>query len=433
MKRKDLLSKRYLYAFFLFTLFLYTPNLLEGFIASNVNTDMTNNEFNVINYSIKTSPLQAISYDASVPYVNENESNVIIDGVVSEGEYADSYKSDHDIVAYWEHNDENLTIALVTPGKGFIAMGLGTSGMVGADMKIGGWFDNNNTAYCFDATGSHWISAPYVIKDTSFDVIEFSASQNNDGTTFEFKIPMNSSDSLDKPMETNNTINFFFAYHFTSDNIFDETLGNYGHNASMPNTYIKKLFFKIPLQPIDTQMSFSFPLKVNQGDNFTLGVELKDEDLNPIPNMTIEFFRKTEFGILTIGEVKTDSNGKAILYYSSTVLTGNITIGANFKEYIGKSGPIDFYYKSKILSADVNFLYTPDLQDEVRDIFFIPLQSDIQGGVFYLLLLRDFLFYLALLSIWGVYAYNTVTILTLRFIKDKKSSKTEKGFVLEEN
>jgi hypothetical protein len=417
MNGKNYLSKRYVYSFLILVAFLFSPIFFENYTDENLIITEDLSLGNSSNIAISTSKIQATLSDTSIPYVLDNVSTVNIDGIISSGEYLESYSSNIDLVAYWEHNGVNLSVALVAEGLGFIAIGLGSDVMDGANMIIGGYNATSGSHYCSDAVGVSGYSNPISI-DSVNNIIECDASENATSTIFEFKIPMNSGDSQDKSLETNGTYNFFFTFHTTLDNVFDPGIGNHnGMPRSNPN---RQLFFRPLLEVYDTQISLVAPLEVNQGENLTLKAILLDESQNPIENMNVDFFRETGFGNLIIGNETTDSNGTAEFVYSNNLLRGNVTFGVTFNELIGKVGPVDTIFRKSEIISSVTYSYTDVEEAEVRDVFFIPIEQECcAGGIFYLLVFRDALFYLALLAIWGIYFYSLFTIFGFRFIKGK--------------
>jgi hypothetical protein len=442
MKMKDLLSKRYFYSFFVFIIFLLSPLILDSAIENSLTIIEDSGEIPSLNYVVKTSKLQIIPSDALIRFKNETESNVAIDGTVTDGEYNTSYVSEIGLVAYWEHSGTNLSVALVANGLGFIVIGLGSNKMNGADMIVGGYNQTSGSPYCLDTIGVSSYSDPVeldVDNGGSFDVYDFSASENVTSTIFEFKIPLNSSDTQDNVLEINKTYNFFFTYHMSNDNVFDPVIGNH-ISGTWAHSDAEKIFYLQPklnltsTEIFQTQLSLTIPTEVNQGSNFTLTTILRDENQSTIENMTIEFFRETSFGVLNIGNAKTDENGIAEMVYINFVIEGIVTFTAVFYGFRGNIGSIDTLYYESEVSSDLIFMSTEIEEAEVRDVFFIPLEQECcAGGIFYLLLFRDALFYLALLAIWGIYFYSLITIFGMRFIKGKSKANQDSKNDMEAN
>ncbi|MHA1991772.1 MAG: DOMON domain-containing protein [Candidatus Hodarchaeales archaeon] len=439
---KDLFSKRYFYSFFVFTIFLLSPLILDNAIDNSITIIEDSGENPILNYVVKTSKLQTIPSDAVIKFKNETESNVVIDGAVTDGEYNTSYVSEIGLVAYWEHSSTNLSVALVANSLGFIVIGLGSDKMNGADMIIGGYNGTSGSPYCLDTIGVSSYSDPVeldVDNGGSFDVYDFSASENATSTIFEFKIPLNSSDTQDNVLEINKTYNFFFTYHMSNDDVFDPVIGNH-ITGTWAHSDPEKIFYLQPklnltsTEIYQTQLSLTIPTEVNQGSNFTLTTILKDENQSTIENMTIEFVRVTAFGILNIGKVKTDENGIAEIIYSNYVIEGIVTFTAIFYGFRGNIGSTDTLYYESEVSSSVIFKSSKIDEAEVRDVFFIPIEQECcAGGIFYLLLFRDALFYLTLLAIWGIYMYSLFTIFGMRFIKSKSKANQESKNDMEVN
>ncbi|MHA2168970.1 MAG: DOMON domain-containing protein [Candidatus Kariarchaeaceae archaeon] len=174
---------------------------------------------------IQTDSIIIDQVDTSIPFVDT--SNVIIDGNVTDNEYQAEYyvpiiqspESPSDgILVYWEFNDDNLTVALISSGTGWVSLAIGTS-MFDANMIMGG-LDGLN-AYCNDTISKGLVIPP---DDTtqvggSNDILAYNATESATNTTLEFVIPLDSGDSNDKLLVANNSYTMFFAYHETIDDI----------------------------------------------------------------------------------------------------------------------------------------------------------------------------------------------------------------------
>ena len=102
MKKGNYLSKRTLYAFLLFSMFIFTPIVFEDIVNNTVTSIEDTSTNNIANNVIVTSKIQTITYDTSVPFIYENSTNVIFDGIISPGEYTESYTDAIGLTAHWE-------------------------------------------------------------------------------------------------------------------------------------------------------------------------------------------------------------------------------------------------------------------------------------------------------------------------------------------
>ncbi len=84
----------------------------------------------------------------------------------------------------------------------------------------------------------------------------------------------------------------------------------------------------IPLIPTDLQ--FSVPRSVGEGEEFTLGVVLTDDVGQPVVDALITFTMHITFGKLNLGNATTDANGTASLNYTLAA-TGEFLMDANFR------------------------------------------------------------------------------------------------------
>ena len=85
-------------------------------------------------------------------------------------------------------------------------------------MIIGGV--NGTTQYCYDVVG---LSGHKHENDTenggTYDVLEYSVSEDISSTTLEVVIPLNTGDSLDPVLELGKEADFFFAYSQNNDSM----------------------------------------------------------------------------------------------------------------------------------------------------------------------------------------------------------------------
>ncbi|MHA2251075.1 MAG: DOMON domain-containing protein [Candidatus Kariarchaeaceae archaeon] len=181
----------------IFILLLYpTTQAKDKGISDNTTIDITEME----------------QFDVIIPYDNVS----LVDGIISVDEYSHFYyDSVSQITAFWEHSDENLIVGLVSPGTGWVALGIGDA-MFNSTMIIGGF---DNTAYCFDYVGlSNWNHVQDTIQGGSNDIIKYNATEDTN-TTLEFVIPLNTEDQLDPILEINQTYSMFLAYQASSDDM----------------------------------------------------------------------------------------------------------------------------------------------------------------------------------------------------------------------
>jgi len=159
-------------------------------------------------------PTPAIEEKAATPGA---EAAPTVDGAVAEGEYPNT-TSVGDMQMWWHNDGESLTMAVQGPTEGWIGVGLDPdASMQGADFKLAAV--ENGEARVTDAWGMQ-PTGPNHPPDTELggtDDIAESAVVTEDGVTrFEFRIPLDSGDQYDKPLEPGGTYPIIVA-HASSD------------------------------------------------------------------------------------------------------------------------------------------------------------------------------------------------------------------------
>lgn len=139
-----------------------------------------------------------------------------VDGVIAEGEYPHSTEV-VGVKVYWYNDAEKLYVGLVSPGKGFVAIGFGPERrMKGANIIITAVKDSEVVTR--DDFG---IAETNHAPDTSLggedNVLKAAGTEDGEGTVIEFAIPLDSGDQFDKPLEPGKTYNIIVSYHRTSD------------------------------------------------------------------------------------------------------------------------------------------------------------------------------------------------------------------------
>ena len=151
---------------------------------------------------------------------NKTETMVlpIVDGLVEEGEYSNLvYDAATGISVGWTNNDESIYIALKSPGKGWVSIGIDPdSAMRGANFIIG-YYDEG--VYISDEYGtSNFVHNMDKNLGGTDDVLEYAGSET-DQTVIEFKIPLDSGDDYDKSLKSGNRYDCIIAYNNNADNL----------------------------------------------------------------------------------------------------------------------------------------------------------------------------------------------------------------------
>lgn len=330
--------------------------------------------------------------DISIP--KTNVSRVIIDGTIGANEYNGSfYESFTGLTAYWEHNGVNLTIGLVSPGTGWVAIGFGEQ-MDGSNMIMGG--SSNDVAYSIDLVGVGHLHFNDTEQGGTSDILEFAASENDTSTIFEFIIPLNSSDSLDPAMQENGEYSIFFGYHLTSDII------------TAQHSVYSNIFHAL-LRPFvishATTINLEILTAVDQGEAFNISATLVDGSGQPLQGFEIEFFRVVVYGTLTIGNGTADATGKVTITYKSDHISGSQIFGAIFHELIIEGAAVHDLYEESQDTSELTFMVEKEPENLGRDILSFILQASV---------------WLVFIIIWIIYfymGYNIFRIATERSTK----------------
>lgn len=154
-----------------------------------------------------TSPSLPIGTSTSTP---------IVDGVIHTGEYAHAMEAGGFRV-YWSNDAIVLRMGLLSPGTGYVAIGLAPERrMQGANFILGA-VQNGRTDMRDDyGTGVLSHSAD-VDNGGSSDILAYEGRELNGQTTIEFIIPLDSGDAFDKPLEPGKTYEVLVAFHSTND------------------------------------------------------------------------------------------------------------------------------------------------------------------------------------------------------------------------
>ncbi|MDD5264226.1 MAG: DOMON domain-containing protein [Candidatus Bipolaricaulis sp.] len=139
-----------------------------------------------------------------------------VDGVISDGEYPHSVEI-AGVKVYWVNDGRVLCIGLVSPGTGYVAIGLDpVERMLGANFVLGSVAEGVLTIrddYGNAATGH---DADTTLGGTD-NLLSAAGHQWADQTVVEFVIPLNSGDSTDKQLVPGSSYPILVAYNALSD------------------------------------------------------------------------------------------------------------------------------------------------------------------------------------------------------------------------
>jgi hypothetical protein len=150
------------------------------------------------------------------PVVRTSATLPSVDGTIKPGEYSGKV----DLVGVevnWSTDKNALRIGLVSPGTGWVAIGLDPQLMMDkANMILGAVVDGAVVAR--DDVGTGLFSHGPDTSAGGQDNLLAAAGREVDGKTIlEFAIPLNSGDSADRPLVVGQTYKIIVAYQATSD------------------------------------------------------------------------------------------------------------------------------------------------------------------------------------------------------------------------
>ncbi len=159
-------------------------------------------------------PTAALTADPSSP----TPTTPTVDGVINADEYPFSTKAEN-VEVYWYNDGESLTIALIAPTTGWVAIGLDPiAGMDGADFLFAA--ATAEGPRFMDAYGKRGGGLPHQ-PDTALggmdSILAAAVSESNEVTRAEIQIALNSGDAYDKALRPGDRVRFIVAYGRADD------------------------------------------------------------------------------------------------------------------------------------------------------------------------------------------------------------------------
>ncbi|MCK5827025.1 hypothetical protein KAH43_00765 [Candidatus Bipolaricaulota bacterium] len=164
-------------------------------------------------------PTEAPTDEGAEPAITEPavaEADYAIDGWVVDGEYAHEMTI-AGIEVYWANDAQQLRIGLVSPGTGYVSIGFDPDRqMEGANIIIAAVHEGQLTIR--DDYGHEPLAhIEDTIRGGQDDIIASAGNQWPDETVIEFIIPLDSGDSMDKPLLAGHAYTVLVAYHSMLD------------------------------------------------------------------------------------------------------------------------------------------------------------------------------------------------------------------------
>jgi hypothetical protein len=151
------------------------------------------------------------------PTVRTSATQPSVDGTIKVGEYTSKIADLAGVEVSWAADKDTLRIGLVSPGTGYVAVGLDPQSMMDkANILLGAVV--NGAIVARDDVGTGLFSHAADTSVGGRDNILAAAGREVEGKTImEFAIPLSSGDSADRPLMLGQTYRIIVAYHATSD------------------------------------------------------------------------------------------------------------------------------------------------------------------------------------------------------------------------
>ncbi len=140
-----------------------------------------------------------------------------IDGTVDMDEYMHATSdSTTGITVSWTNTEDTIYVALESPGTGYVAIGFDPDTAMSGANFIFGYVTSMGTSARDEYGTSLFGHGADTANGGTDDIIEYAGTET-DGTTFEFSIPLDSGDSMDKALTPGSSYKCLLAYS-NSDN-----------------------------------------------------------------------------------------------------------------------------------------------------------------------------------------------------------------------
>jgi hypothetical protein len=221
----------------------------------------------------------------------------ILDGVISPGEYGESFLDPGTGLAmFMQYEGNNLSLALVSPGQGWVSIHLTAlaPGMPGEDLLLG-YVDNGTTV--LDMVDHGW----EVHLDTDVggtdDVLSAAGRRDGEGTVIEMTVPLYSSDPNDHHFEPEGAYAFRLAYNATS-------LDPYAPASAHTDVQRFVVGPRPPPTPAATVLTLSAQGEAREGGLLVLYSRLVAAGGSPLAGRSVSLYQNTTFGWLLEEDVR---------------------------------------------------------------------------------------------------------------------------------
>ncbi len=143
--------------------------------------------------------------------------NIVVDGIIDDNEYSNSYYDEPTgLLIFWNNDETNLYIGVEAKQDGWAAIGFDPEqAMKGANIIMIA-MDEDTALFRDDFGDGPFTHRPDEDLGGSTDIIDFAGKNMENGFTFEFVIPMYSGDEFDKKLEGSKEYNIILATNSSS-------------------------------------------------------------------------------------------------------------------------------------------------------------------------------------------------------------------------
>ena len=234
----------------------------------------------------------------------------VVDGQIAPGEYSGSFLDPTTgIELFLVHDGRNMTVGLVSPGTGWVAVGFGPPGVLmdGANILIG--YVSGPTTVLSDEFGVGFEHFADTTAGGTDNLLERAGTEAGGRTTLEFRFPLDTGDVRDVRLLEGQDYGMIVAYQSTADDLV--TL----HTSAAPvSLTVERDPNALPTRVATLRLGSSGGEV--EGDNVTLVATLLGDDGAPLSDSPLSFYLNSSVGPGPLGTVETDVYGVAAVNYT---------------------------------------------------------------------------------------------------------------------
>jgi PKD repeat protein len=142
-----------------------------------------------------------------------------IDGVIDVNEYPHNVvHSSTGVHVYWYNDENDMYVGIVSPGFGWVALGFDPEFAMREANFIFGYVSEGETHVSDQYGVSSFTHTPDTDIGGTDDILEYAGSEVSGETIIEFRFPLDSGDSKDKPLNQGDSYTVLVAYSSSADN-----------------------------------------------------------------------------------------------------------------------------------------------------------------------------------------------------------------------